>query len=87
MPNPNLGLYCKYFVSRVDGRDAPGEKHFGCVCFVLDINHDPNVREALRAYAFNCATTLPKLSEDLLAICDADDMAAEFARRMHGRVD
>lgn len=48
------GLYRKYDVRRTDGRDAPGEKHHGCRYFVLDLDHDPHARTAIRAYADSC---------------------------------
>lgn len=46
---PN-GLYRKFNVTRVDGKDKPGEKHHGCRYFVLDIDHDPHARQAIGAY-------------------------------------
>ena len=63
----NRGLYDKYTVHRNDGRgNNPGDKHFNCEHFVLDLNHDPHAYKALIAYAKSCAVTHPKLSEDLL---------------------
>ena len=45
------GLQSRYEVRRLDGRDAPGEKHEDCRYFVLDLTHDPLARLAARAYA------------------------------------
>jgi hypothetical protein len=59
------GLYQKYKISRTDGRDKPGEKHHGCAYFVLDMNHDPHARAALKAYADSCRSTRGELAEDL----------------------
>ena len=52
MGDKTRGLYRKFEVLRTDGTDAPGEKHFGCDYFVLDLTHDPLAIPALRAYAF-----------------------------------
>jgi hypothetical protein len=59
------GLYKKFDVQRTDGRDAPGEMHDGCRYFVLDLDHDPHARHALRAYAESCRDTEPALASDL----------------------
>lgn len=45
------GLYQKYRVTRVDGTDAPGEKHSRCQYIVLDATHDRNAPPAIQAYA------------------------------------
>lgn len=47
----DVGLYKKFNVSRTDGRERPGQKHFGCRYFVLDLDHDPHAPAAIRAYA------------------------------------
>lgn len=60
-----VGLYEKYTVTRVDGRSAPGEKHYLCRYYVLDLTHDPFARRALLAYAEACRTRYPELSRDL----------------------
>ena len=44
------GLYGKFYVKRSDGRSAPGEKHYRCEYFVLDLTHDPHAIPALKAY-------------------------------------
>lgn len=63
-----VGLYGKYHVSRTDGRDAPGQKHFGAQYFVLNMNidHDPHAAAGLLGYALSCQSDYPKLAEDLL---------------------
>ena len=61
------GIYEKFHVLRTDGRSAPGEKHYGCRYWVLDLDHDPHAISALVAYAKSCAETHPLLSAELLA--------------------
>lgn len=61
------GLHHKFYVERVDGRSAPGEKHDGCEYFVLDLTHDKHAKPALLAYAESCKTEYPLLSHDLRA--------------------
>jgi len=68
------GLYQKYRIERTDGRSAPGEKHHGCTYFVLDLNHDPHARAALRAYAESCAETHPELAKDLKRTAERMDL-------------
>lgn len=60
------GLFQKFNVSRLDGRDAPGEKHHGAEYFVLDLSDDPHAVPAIAAYAASCASDYPALSADLL---------------------
>lgn len=64
------GLYRKFNVSRVDGRDAPGGDRHGARYFVLDLDHDPRAREALRTYADECEDDYPQLAADLRAQID-----------------
>lgn len=45
------GLYNKYNVSRVDGRDKEGGDRFGAQYFVLDVVFDPAARIAATIYA------------------------------------
>jgi hypothetical protein len=59
------GLYAKYHVERVDGRDQPGGDKTAARYFVLDYVHDPFAREALAAYANACERELPQLARDL----------------------
>lgn len=64
------GLHHKFNVTRTDGSSEPGGRHDGCFYFVLDTDHDPYARAALRAYAEACAQDLPELSEDLLRLLE-----------------
>lgn len=68
-PAEAQGLYQKFKVYRLDGSDAPGNKHHGCEYFVIDMHHDPHAKAALVAYAEDCKTTHPELSNDLLKFC------------------
>lgn len=70
-------IYQKFDVRRVDGRDAPGEKHFGCRYFVLDLTHDPYARIAALAYADACAASHPVLSIELRNRVDFEEEAAD----------
>jgi hypothetical protein len=60
------GLYDKYRVERVDGRDGEGDRHFDCEYFVLDLTHDAAAIPAIVAYADAVAATQPYLRRDLL---------------------
>ena len=44
------GLYNKYEVHRVDGKDLPGGPKEGAEYFVLDLTHDPAAEFAVLAY-------------------------------------
>lgn len=63
------GLYVKFNVSRMDGRDKPGGDRNGAEYFVLDLTHDKHARAALLAYAASCRYEYPALSRDLFAKC------------------
>jgi hypothetical protein len=72
MPDPatpearrQTGLIDRFTVARTDGKSAPGEKHDGCVYFVLDLSHDPHAKAAVAAYAESCEVDYPALSRDL----------------------
>jgi hypothetical protein len=67
------GLYHKFEVTRIDGRDRPGEKHDRCDYFVLDMNHDQHAIPALRAYARSCREDFPNLARDLRSWLRAAD--------------
>ena len=67
MDKRQKGIYHKYFLSRTDGTDAPGQKHESCDYYVLDLTHDPYARPAIIAYGSACAIEFPQLSADLLA--------------------
>lgn len=60
------GLHNKYYVNRVDGKDAPGGPREKARYFVLDYVHDPIAKIALREYALHCAEEYPDLAQDLL---------------------
>ena len=66
MGDVNRGLYQKFFIDRVDGKSAPGAKHFGCEYFVLDLTHDPYALPALEAYALACQDDYRQLARDLM---------------------
>ncbi len=59
------GLIRKFNVTRTDGTDALGGKHYQCFYFVLDVDHDPFALPALTAYADACEDKLPALAVDL----------------------
>lgn len=59
------GLYSKYIINRVDGRDAPGGDRHGAEYFVLDTTFDPFALPALVAYANACRNEYPLLAADL----------------------
>ena len=61
------GIYNKFNVTRTDGTDAPGEKHFGDEYFVLNLTTDKHTIPAIAAYAESCAAEYPLLASDLRA--------------------
>ncbi len=58
-------VYEKYNVSRVDGRDAPGEGKANAQYFVLDYVNDWYARIALGCYADSCSIEFPELAADI----------------------
>lgn len=67
-PSELQGLYRKYIVARVDGKDQkPTDKHFNCNYFVLDVSHDKHAKPALEAYANSVEATHPMLAAELRA--------------------
>ena len=64
------GLYPKFNVSRIDGRDAAGGDREGAQYFVLDLTHDPFARKAAKAYAKACKAKYPQLAADIRAQID-----------------
>lgn len=60
-------LYDKYIVTRTDSKSHPGEKHYGCEYFVLDLTHDPAAVTALRAYCVAVEHSRPQLVRDIAA--------------------
>lgn len=65
MGDKSQGIYKKFNVTRTDGSSAPGGKHENCFYFVLDLNHDPHAKAALKAYADSCRTDYPLLAGDI----------------------
>lgn len=65
MTDKDQGIYEKFTVIRNDGKSEPGQKHFGCQYFVLDITHDPFAKAALLAYADACEDEYPLLAQDI----------------------
>ena len=64
-PAEQQGLFRKFTVTRTDGSDGPGGKHYGCEYFVLDVAHDPHAKAALSAYADAVGATHPQLAADM----------------------
>lgn len=63
------GLYDKFEVSRVDGRDGPGDEHEDCSYFPLDLDHDPHALPALVAYAKSAEEAgFSPLAADLISL-------------------
>lgn len=65
MGDKSRGIYAKYRVTRTDGKSEPGQKHADCDYFVLDLDHDPHAKAALKAYADSCRAEYPLLADDL----------------------
>lgn len=65
------GLYRKYDVRRLND---PEGKHTQCNYFVLDLDHDPYAKVALRAYAVSCRQKFPQLSDDLTQIANGNPL-------------
>ena len=70
MGDTTCGIYEKYKIARTDGRSEPGERHYLCRYFVLDLEHDRHARPALLAYAESCRKEYPLLAQDLFRIAD-----------------
>lgn len=80
MDQSDEGLYRKYHIQRADGRDqSPGDKHYGCEYFVLDVTHDPFALPALRSYARACMKTHPALARDLIQWVLAKELSSPGA--------
>ena len=59
------GLYDKYEIRRNEGGDVePGDKHYKCRYFVLDLTHDPLAKAAIIAYLLQLPLSSP-LRQDL----------------------
>jgi len=59
------GLYHKFEVRRVDGRDQPGGDRAGAEYIVLDLTHCPFSRTAALAYANKMAPEYPQAAADI----------------------
>lgn len=79
-PTPGEGVYRKYRVERVDGRDKPGGDKANARYFVLDYVNDPHAMKALRAYIDSVWGDNPQLGLDLLGEV-ADVRLAEMGAR------
>ncbi len=77
MGNKERGIYHKFKVTRTDGKSEPGEKHFGCSYFVLDIDHDPHAIPALLAYAASCEADYPLLAADVRSMVAQKEQSDE----------
>ena len=68
--NSEQGLYTKFRVARIDGRDVAGGDRHGARYFVLDLDHDEHALPAIRAYIESCEDEYPSLAGDLRAQVD-----------------
>lgn len=59
------GLYRKFDVRRVDGRDAPGGDREGAEYIVLDLTYDEHARTAALAYASAIQPDYPNVAADI----------------------
>lgn len=76
-PDRARGLYGKYRVERVDGKDKGPY-------FVLAPNTDPFAVAALREYAMECEDTHPHLAEDLEKWADrTEELHPQLAYVVH----
>lgn len=73
---PPQGLHEKYAVSRTDGADQLGQRHYGCETFTMDLTHDRYARTAALAYAGACENDKPELARELRAMIDRLSRAA-----------
>ena len=62
-----IGLYPKFKVSRIDGRDQLGGDRVGADYLVLDLTFDAHASTAALAYADICREGYPKLADDIVA--------------------
>ena len=65
LPDRAQGVFRKFEVRRADGSSEPGGKHYGCEHFVLDVDHDPCAKPALKAYADAVEATHSVLAADM----------------------
>jgi hypothetical protein len=62
MGDRTRGLLPKFIVVRRDGSSSKDGKHEKCDYFVLDLDHDPFARPALKAYADSCRAEYPLIA-------------------------
>lgn len=72
-PSTEQGLYGKFQVRRVDGKDAPGGPKEGARYLVLDLTHDPYAVPAALAYAQACSVTHKELAADIVTMLPGAD--------------
>lgn len=72
---PEQGLYRKFVVHRVDGKDLPGRSKSNAKYFVLDLANDRHARKAIRAYIDSLNTEFPKYQQ---LARDLNDLLTEF---------
>jgi len=83
MPEKLQGVFRKYEVRRVDGRDQPGEDRHGDEHFVLNLTRDPHAVPAIAAYARSCEPEYPLLASDLVrGLLDRDGGAFDTLVKM-----
>ncbi len=85
MPTRKLddrGLYQKFEVKRLDGKDGPCQKHENCAYFVLDLDHDPFAILALKAYGIACREKRPGLAFDIQEVLLSGGNFARKAREI-----
>lgn len=80
MGDRSRGMYGKFRVERTDGRSVPGQRHHDCQYFVLDIDHDPHAKAALKAYADSCRAEHVLLAQDLDDLVEAGQFGLEVRR-------
>lgn len=76
IPATDQGLFGKFHVRRIDGRDAPGGDRHGARYLVLDLDHDPHAKAAARAYAEACEDDYPQLAQEIRAQIDRIELGA-----------
>jgi hypothetical protein len=78
MPTQGKGLYPKFRVKRVDGKDQPGGPKEGARYFVLDVTHDKFAIPAIAAYAAACEDEYVELADDLCDMIPQGQLAHEM---------
>jgi cation transport regulator ChaC len=65
LSHKEIGLYSKFYIERVDGRDQPGGDRENAIYYVLDLVHDEFAKVAMAAYAEACIAKYPLLAQDI----------------------